>query len=109
MMIGRKIQTLMQIEEVLGVEEVDSKEVFEELDSGTKEVFEVDEEEGETEVKLVVLEEAGEILVLEEAGEILVEEALEATEEEVQEEGEIKTKNLVTRTIRIMLLLAKGQ
>ena len=100
MMIGRKIQTLMQIEEVLGVEEVDSKEVFEELDSGTKEVFEVDEEEGETEVKLVVLEEAGEILV---------EEASEATEEEVQEEDEIKTKNLVTRTIRIMLLLAKGQ
>ena len=109
MMIGRKIQTLMQIEEVLGVEEVDSKEVFEEgLGLGTKEVFEVDEEE-ETEVKLVVLEEAGEILVLEEAAEILVEEALEATEEEVQEEGEIKTKNLVTRTIRIMLLLVKGQ
>ena len=108
MMIGRKIQTLMQIEEVLGVEEVDSKEVFEvDLDSGTKEVFEVDEEE--TEVKLVVLEEAGEILVLEEAGEILVEEASEATEEEVQEEGEIKTKNLVTRTIQTMLLLAKGQ
>ena len=99
----------MQIEEVLGVEEVDSKEVFEELDSGTKEVFEVEEEEEEeTGVKLVVLEEAGEILVLEEAGEILVEEASEATEE-VQEEGEIKTKNLVPRNIRIMILLAKGQ
>ena len=94
MMIGMKIQILMQIEEVVEGEDLATEAVLDVEVLGTKEVLE------EIEVNLVV------VGCLEVAGVEILVEALEATEE-VQEEDEIKMKKWVTRTIRIMPRLAQ--
>ena len=86
MMIGMRIQILMQIEGVVEGEDLATEEVLD---------VEVLEEE-EIEVNLVVV-----VVRLEVAGVQILVEALEATEE-VQEEDEIKMKKWVTQTILIM-------